>query len=178
MSVYFSAFVGTFFFLLLNSCGNLNQSNSVSSQKGSKPIFNSKDSWKILSKKCGSVEVPRKPFEAYKIDDSHLVIIQKLSEDASSLCKIGYVYDRVITSFNATISTYQETSILRSFMAKKTCWKKVEGKTIQPPDFDKIIEFGPEEKNFKLTVSGVKASIELPSPAECSTGPLLIELQK
>ncbi len=91
---------GTIFLLILNGCSNSNHSlEPVTPDKGSNPSFNIKDTWRVYSKKCGTADVQTKIMEAYKIDDGHFVAIQMLTEDNLSLCKIGYVYDRVVSAY-------------------------------------------------------------------------------
>lgn len=173
------------FLIVLGACGNNPDSskNPVEPKNQLGPSsFDIKDTWRVTSKSCNGVTVAAKAHEAYKIDRDHFVSIEKISEDESSLCKIGYVYDRIINSFETTSSEsknrYNETAILKGSQAKKTCWRKEAGSVVLPPTSEDVVQFGPQQLEFKLAATAEVLSIDLAKPTECPQGTLHLTLAK
>lgn len=169
---------------LLGACGGSPSPDSDPLFFGDKRwSFDVKDNWKPVSKKCNDVEVPPKDLEAYKFDGKlSFVRISKYSEDGESVCKAGYFYNRIVSSFGWTASIYHEASVVRSFQvsgnAKKTCWKKSEGKPTGTPISDTVFDFGPEEMGLTLAATEDEIGLKLTGSPDCPGGTLQMTLHK
>ena len=159
------------------SCGDKSSSTDPVKPPPGKVSLNINDVWKVTAKRCGSTTIGPKPMEAYKFDESHFIKINQLSDDALTLCKIGYVYDRIISSFESREGIYEENSTLRSSGAKKSCWKKQGGSPVEPSTSE-VIEFGPELLQLKLGATPTTITVDLRNSSECPGETLRLELSK
>ena len=171
--------------LLVCACGknpDLSKVPEVRETRIGPASFNIKDTWLVTSKTCNGAVISIKRHEAYKLDSAHFVRVELLSEDDTSLCKIGFVYGRIIASTEnsspGSSTQYSETGTLRSSLAKRTCWKKESGSVVYPPVTEDVVEFGPEQIAFKLVATTGSRHVDLEKVKECPNGILHLVLTK
>ncbi len=121
--------------------------------------------WRVANKSCDGQGIATQPLESYRIDNHFFVKVVKASEEAGSLCKSGYVYDKILSSFGRLESgVYWENATLAASALKKTCWKKENGVVVEPPISNDSLEFGNEQLAMKLSA--------------LNNGGLVLEIQK
>jgi len=169
-----------FVLCLISGCGNNTERRNNPTHdplKQEPPQFNISDTWRLKSKHCGETLIPIKPMESYKFDSSHLVQIEKLSEDLNSLCKVGLVYDRIIVRSQSNNGIYSESATLSASSSKKSCWQKADGVLVEPPTSE-IITFSTDPVGLKITAEANSISLELEQSAECWDDVLHVLLEK
>jgi len=169
--------VSAVLFLVFSGCSSKGNDENGNSNPQTAPIFNINDQWQVQSKTCASKDISVTLDETLKIDDTHLVMVRKLSEDSTTFCKVAHVYDRIINSY-LTGSVYQESATLRSSSAKKVCWRKVDGAVIGEPIEQKIFQFGPEQIAMKLNRIENQVALQLLDSPLCAEGTLEIRAQR
>lgn len=169
---------GSILLFLLMACG-VEPGTSPDPVRG--PVgpstFDIKDTWSVRSKTCEGADLPVKPHENYKLDADHLVRIELASESDTSLCKVGYAYDRIIASSQMEAGRYVENSLLKGNAAKKSCWKKEAGAVVGGPT-DEVLQTVPELSNLKLTAVPASVTLELQQSNECPAGTLRLVIVK
>lgn len=169
------------FLFLIGACGSDTESTPQSIEKqppGGSFTFDIKDTWLANSKSCDGAFVALKSHEAYKIDKDHFISIERFSESDTKLCRIGYVYDRIISSFETTAGKYTETAVIKGSLAKKTCWNKENGSVAGAPISEEVIDFGPEQANFKLSATSDSVTIDMEKVKECPLGTMQLVLAR
>ena len=164
--------------ILLASCNSQIGSSSQPSQ--SPGNFDINDTWRVISKHCGKTQLVVEDLDAYRIDASHLVRVHKSNDDETSLCKTGYFYERILSSFELSGDEYRESSLLRSGPgenAKRSCWRKEGGKAVGTPT-DELFAFGVEELSFRLRATKNTLSLETTGAWGCPRDTLYEEAKR
>jgi len=133
--------------------------------------------WDIQTQTCNGGAVQSTDVY-YKFQKGYLVRVEKKSEDANSVCRIGYIYSRIGGSMNTTSAEYDETATLQSAGTKTTCWQKQNGQQVEPPISNQTGTFGPEQINMKLVATPTGLSLDLDGSPACAAGTLHIQLKQ
>jgi hypothetical protein len=132
--------------------------------------------WDIRAMTCNGAPLAPLAGEYYRLDASHVVRIEKTTDDATSVCRAGFVFDKAISSSGVVGSTYEEEATLVDAGMKTTCWAKQNGMEVEPPTSDTLGEFGPETRGFKMSTTPDTVTLEMGPGSRCSEGTLVVEL--
>jgi hypothetical protein len=162
----------TVLLLLLSACGGNEEPDDAA------PLVpeDINQIWDIRSMTCAGAELAPTAGEYYRLDSSHVVRIEKTSEDDASLCRMAYVFNKLITSTHLGTAAYEEGSTLQSAGTKVTCWNKVNGAAVEPPTSDTIGEFGPESRGLQMNTTAETVTLTLGAGSRCTTGNLEVVL--
>jgi hypothetical protein len=162
----------TSFLILLAACGGSEE------PEGAAPLV-PKDIdqiWDIRNMTCAGAGLTANPGEYYRLDAGHVVRIEKTSEDDASVCRMAYVFNKLVSSSNLGAAAYEEGATLQSAGTKTTCWGKQDGATVEPPTSDTVGEFGPETRGFEMATTAETVTLELGAGTRCPDGILSVEL--
>ncbi len=141
------------------------------------PEFNIDDGWHVSTKRCGPSHTLALELESYRFDSLYFVQIRKLLENDSMLCKIGFVYERIISTSRSNLTAYFENSTLRPTMTKKTCWKKRDGQLTEQTISDNVFEFNGQNASLELVYSQSAIHLTLKNMKDCPEDVLHLVLQ-
>lgn len=143
------------------------------------PGFDINTSWTPTTKQCGDKILAVGPFESYRIGNNQFVRIERLSEDTATLCKVAFVYTRVVGAPLPTAETYQESAVLRPMLRRQTCWAKGAGVGPDRPLWGEAQPFTAErELTLHLQANTDTIVADITGADVCSGGVLHLVLQR